>query len=92
MSFIAEGLNMGFALPVAKCDLNITSTEQGIINSVGVFGILLTSHLWGFLADTWGRQKVLRTALGCTFLSCVISSFSVSSTMLAATRFMAGLT
>lgn len=82
---------MGFALPIARCDLNISTAQQGLINSVGVFGILLTSHFWGFLSDTWGRQKVLRTSLGCSFLCCVASSFSNSIIMLMITRFMVGL-
>lgn len=92
MAYIAECMNMGFALPVAKCDLDISIPQQGLINSIGVCGILVTSHFWGFMADTWGRQKVLRTALGCSFISCAISSLSVSSTMLMITRFIVGVT
>lgn len=91
MSVIIEGLNMAFVLPLAKCDLNISTGEQGLINAVGFIGILLTSHLWGFLSDTWGRQKVLRTALLLTFITCAASSLSYTSTMLLLTRFAVGL-
>lgn len=91
MTVIVEGLNMAFVLPLAKCDLNISTSEQGLINAVGFIGIMLTSHFWGFLADTWGRQKVLRTALLLTFIACAVSSFSYTSTMLLWTRFIVGL-
>lgn len=83
---------MAFVLPVAKCELNITNAEQGLINAVAFIGVVLTSHIWGFMADTWGRQKVLRLALFAGFLFSSISSFSTSSTMLLITRFLVGLT
>lgn len=87
-----EGLNMGFVLPIAKCDLNISTSEQGLINAITLIGVVLTSHFWGFMADTWGRQKVLRISLLTGFIFSALSSFSVNSTMLLITRFVVGLT
>lgn len=91
MASISEGLNMAFVLPIAKCDLAISVSQQGLINAVGFIGVILTSHMWGFLADTWGRQKVLRTALGLTFVACTVSSMSYTSTMLLISRLAVGL-
>lgn len=89
---VLEGINMAMALPTAKCDLNLTTSEQGFINSVTFLGIVLTSHFWGFMADTWGRRKVLRFALGSGFVFSAVSSVSVNSAMLIVTRLLVGLT
>lgn len=83
---------MAFVLPLAKCELNISNAEQGAINAVAFVGVVLTSHFWGFMADTWGRRKVLLLSLGSGFVFSAISSFSISSTMLLITRFFVGLT
>lgn len=91
MAAISEGLNMAFVLPLAKCDLDISVGQQGVINAVGFVGVILTSHLWGFLADTWGRQRALRSALGLAFVSCMVSSVSYTSTMLLIARLAVGL-
>lgn len=92
LGVVIEGLNMAFVLPAAKCELDITTGEQGMINAVAFLGVVLTSHFWGFMADTWGRRKVLQFALGTGFLFSALSSMSVSSTMLLVTRFCVGLT
>lgn len=83
---------MAFVLPLAKCELNMSNAEQGAINAVTFIGVVLTSHFWGFLADTWGRRKVLIVSLGSGFVFSAISSFSVSSTMMLVTRLFVGLT
>lgn len=86
-----EGLNMSYVLPTAKCDLNLSNAEQGFIYSISYLGIILTGHLWGFLADTWGRKKVLQLSLFSSFLFAAMSSFSNSMIALAVTRFLLGL-
>lgn len=90
MSVVVEGLNMAFVLPAAKFDLHITTAEQGLINGIGFFGVIVSSHFWGFLSDTWGRQKVLRTASASAFLCSLLSSMSYTSLMLLITRFFVG--
>lgn len=91
MVVVIEGHCMAYVLPTAKCDLHLTTTEQGFIYAIGYIGVVLASHFWGFMADTWGRRKVLRTALLACFLFSIISSFSVNSWMLMITRFIVGL-
>lgn len=92
LGITAEGMSMSFVLPVAKCELQISNVEQGHINAVAFIGVVLSSHFWGFMSDTWGRLKVLRFSLLCGFLFSTLSSFSVNSLMLLITRFMVGLT
>lgn len=92
LGIAVEGMNMGFVLPVAQCDLDITLTEQGLINAVALIGVVLTAHFWGFMADTWGRRKVLRFSLLTGFILSALSSFSTTSIMLLITRLFVGLT
>lgn len=87
---VAENINVSLIVPYARCDLNITTTEQSILNAASFAGILVSSHAWGFLADTWGRQKVLRSALTGLFVFSVMSSFSPTTAILITLRFVAG--
>lgn len=86
-----EGNSMAYVLPAAKCDLNITISQQGFTYIATTFGFAFSSFFWGFLGDTWGRRKVLQTELIICFLLAIISSFSITSWMLMFTRFLMGL-
>lgn len=91
MSVITETLNIGFVIAMADCELNLSMNDKGLLNGAAFSGIVLSAHFWGFLSDIWGRRKVL---LLCTFVACIfsiISSFSVNTWMLIATRFFVGL-
>lgn len=87
---VIENQAMSYVMPIAKYDLNVSLAEQGFINSVGFLGVLLASHFWGFLTDTWGRHRTLQLTLLCTFITSAISSVSVTSGMLIVTRFLVG--
>lgn len=91
MSVIMQGHCMAYVLPAAKCELKMSTAEQGFIKSVAILGIIFASYFWGFLADTWGRQKVLRTALFLVFVMSLVSSLSFNRYMLMITRFAIGL-
>lgn len=83
--------SMAFVLPAAKCDLHLTTAEQGFIYVVSYVGLIMTLFVWGFLADTWGRRKTLMLALSLTFVSSLLSAFSTVTWMLMLTRFICGL-
>lgn len=91
MVMSSEIQSMAIILPAAKCDLNLTTSEQGFIYVASYAGIILTSYFWGFLADTWGRRKTLIIALLFTFFASFLSAFSTVSWMLMVTRFVGGL-
>lgn len=69
----------------------MSTAEQGFINSAGFLGVIFASHFWGFMADTWGRRKVLRVVLFFAFVMSLVSSLSLNSWMLLITRFASGL-
>lgn len=91
MGVVVENVNIGFVVPYARCDLRFSASEQGALNAVGYVGIVISSHCWGFLADTWGRRKVLRMALFGSFTCAVLSAFSISTIMLIVTRLFVGI-
>lgn len=82
---------IGFVLPYAKCDLHMTPYEQGILNSAGYCGIILSSHFWGFMSDTWGRRKVMRVSVITAFIFSILSSIAYSVWIMIGLRFAVGL-
>lgn len=48
-SFIIEMIGISFIFPVSGCDLHLTHTQKGILGAAGYFGIICSSHLWGYL-------------------------------------------
>lgn len=90
MGSTLENVNISLVFPYVKCDLNLTTTEQGILGSISFLGIVITSYFWGFLADTWGRQKVIRIGAFGGFIFSFISAFSINTPILIICRFFAG--
>ncbi|CRK91005.1 CLUMA_CG004693, isoform A [Clunio marinus] len=85
-----ETVSINFVLPVAQCDLNLTNSNKGILSAVGFIGIIISSHLWGFLADTRGRKFVIVPTLFIAFLITVVSSFAKSFWFMVFLRFLNG--
>ena len=54
-------------------------------------GIILTSHLWGFLSDTYGRRKILIVASLSAFVASVLSSLATNLFQMASFRLLNGL-
>lgn len=90
IALVAELIGIGYSAPSAKCDMNFTTSQQGVLNSIAFLGFVCSSHFFGFLSDTWGRHKSLRLALIGTFTFSALSSISISISMLIVTRFFVG--
>jgi MFS transporter, VNT family, synaptic vesicle glycoprotein 2 len=86
-----ETVSINFILPVAQCDLNLTSRDKGVLSGVAFMGIIVSSHLWGFLADTRGRKTVIVPTLMVAFVISMISSFTKSFWVLVVLRFLTGI-
>lgn len=63
---------------------------DNIMNYILPIGILLSSQLWGFLADTRGRRRTLVATMFLTNICTLLSSVSVNFYMFVFTRFLAG--
>lgn len=86
-----ENANISYILPYAKCDLQLSIREQGLLSGISYFGIVFASHLWGFFADTWGRKNVLRVAAAGAFICSFLSAFAVNMISMILLRFLAGV-
>lgn len=56
-----------------------------------ISGIILTSHTWGILGDTFGRRKTLITASLSAFITSVLSSLANNFPQIILFRFFNGL-
>lgn len=86
-----ENISIAFVLPYANCDLNMTLAEQGLVSSIAFLGIVISSHFWGFMCDTWGRQKVIRLCSACALLGALSSAFAINATTLILLRLCVGI-
>ncbi|GAB0098020.1 Major facilitator, sugar transporter-like [Sergentomyia squamirostris] len=86
-----EILGISFVNPLAQCDLELTNWDKGVLSAIVLLGIILSSHLWGFLADTMGRRAVMMPTLFAAFFSTLLSSFSSNFWVFAVLRFLTGL-
>lgn len=86
-----EVSGISFVLPVSQCDLNLTTQEKGILIASPLVGMIITSHFWGFMADTRGRRRVLVPALLMAFAITVCSSLTQNFYLFATLRFLNGV-
>lgn len=87
---LMETLSISFVLPVAEYDLDLSTEQKGIVSSVAYAGIIASSHLSGFLADTKGRRPIIMMSLLLSFGCTLISSFASNFWIFTAMRFFCG--
>uniref|UniRef100_T1GNQ0 Major facilitator superfamily (MFS) profile domain-containing protein n=1 Tax=Megaselia scalaris TaxID=36166 RepID=T1GNQ0_MEGSC len=87
---LLETAQISFILPVSQCDLQLSIKEKGILCAMSYAGIISSSHLWGFLADTKGRRKIICPTLIIGFIFSVMSSFASEVWVLCLLRFCTG--
>lgn len=85
-----ENINVAVILPNAKCDLHLSTLEFVVFGSIPFLGVVLSSHLWGLLADTWGRRNVIRLTATLAFIFSFTSTLLTNITMLILFRFLVG--
>jgi MFS transporter, VNT family, synaptic vesicle glycoprotein 2 len=78
-------------LPISQCELQLTNIHKGVLGTVGFIGIILSSHFWGFMADTRGRKNILVLALFTSFFFTILSSLAKGFWMLLTLRFLNGV-
>lgn len=85
-----ETVSINVILPVAQCDLEMTTQNKSLLSTVGFVGLIVSSHLWGFLADTRGRKTIIIPSLFIAFCITIISSFTQSFWLFVVLRFLNG--
>ncbi|KAK5649464.1 hypothetical protein RI129_000493 [Pyrocoelia pectoralis] len=91
MSVIMETMGMMFINPVAECDLHLSVTMKGYLSAANFLGVVTSSHLWGFLGDTYGRRTIVIISMVSSFTVTLISSIAPFDWMLILLRFINGL-
>lgn len=81
---------MMIIIPAAQCDLNLSLYEKGILSSISFFGVVSSSHLWGYFADTRGRRGVLIVSLVVSSLISFVCSIVPWSWLFILLRFFNG--
>ncbi|CAB1421842.1 unnamed protein product [Pleuronectes platessa] len=58
-----EILCVSFLLPTARCDLQLTSSDMGLLTASIFLGMMVGGYMWGYLADQRGRCRILVVSL-----------------------------
>ncbi|XP_040155596.1 synaptic vesicle glycoprotein 2B-like isoform X1 [Anopheles arabiensis] len=91
MASINEAMGMSIILPASQCDLDLDAGEKGIVGGAVFLGTMCSSYFWGYLADTRGRQLILKYALFATSFFGAISCLATGFTSLLVLRFLTGV-
>ncbi|XP_054288174.1 synaptic vesicle glycoprotein 2B isoform X2 [Macrosteles quadrilineatus] len=83
-------ISMSFILPSSQCDLDLNTHTKGWLNSIIFVGMMAGAYVWGSVADTLGRRKVLIVISFMNALCIVASSFSQSYALFMIFRFLNG--
>ncbi|KAJ8718794.1 hypothetical protein PYW07_016350 [Mythimna separata] len=71
-----EIFSVSYLVPASRCELNTSSTQQGLVACVPLIGIITSSHIWGYLADTRGRRKILIISMTISYVAGTAAAFS----------------
>ncbi|CAH2981600.1 unnamed protein product [Chilo suppressalis] len=54
---------MSYVLPAAKCELQLTTYQAGLINMAFMSGGVASAFFWGIVGDVFGRRNILSLTL-----------------------------
>ncbi|KAI5724660.1 hypothetical protein M8J77_005623 [Diaphorina citri] len=83
-------ISMSFILPSAQCDLELNTHTKGWLNSIIFIGMMAGAYLWGSVADSIGRKKVLIVISFMNALCILASTLTQSYTFFMLFRFLNG--
>lgn len=84
-------ISMSFILPSAQCDLDLNTQTKGWLNSIIFIGMMVGAYMWGSIADTLGRRKVLIVISFMNAVCIVASSFCQTYLLFMIFRFLNGV-
>lgn len=65
-AFFASGVQnciMSYVLPAARCELQLTTYQAGLINMAFMSGGVASAFFWGIVGDVFGRKSTLSLTL-----------------------------
>lgn len=90
MCVIIETMCAMFVSPAAQCDLKLSLTDKGLLSSAGFLGVVASSYIWGYCADTRGRKNVILLSLTISAVISFIGSFITITWLYILLRFFNG--
>ncbi|XP_047348212.1 synaptic vesicle glycoprotein 2B-like isoform X3 [Vespa velutina] len=87
---IFSSSSTAYVLPSAECDLELTMFDKGLLNSMSFAGMISTNFLWGFMADTFGRKRIMFYGYMLTGFITLATCFSHTSWLLILIKFFEG--
>lgn len=91
MALLLDTMGVSMTIPASTCELELDTFRKGVLNCVSFLGIALTAHLWGFLADTIGRNKSIRYSLIGSILLTGAAAFVPNFWALIVLRLLSGM-
>jgi len=85
-----EVMFISFILPAAECDLQLASSDKGVLSAVAMLGIMTGCYIFGGLSDSIGRRVTLICCLSITALFGMFSSLALNVNSFILIRFIAG--
>ncbi|XP_051545165.1 synaptic vesicle glycoprotein 2B-like isoform X2 [Myxocyprinus asiaticus] len=85
-----EILCVSFLLPTARCDLQLSSGDMGVLTASIFLGMMVGGYFWGYLADRRGRRSVLVVSLAVNGTFGAVASLAPSFWLFLLLRFFSG--
>ena len=79
-----------FSAPSSTPSLTLAEYQQATLTTVVFLGMLLSSSIWGILADKYGRRTVLLVSIGFLFYFGVLSAAAPSFGWMLFLRYLVG--
>ncbi|XP_041853710.1 synaptic vesicle glycoprotein 2C isoform X2 [Melanotaenia boesemani] len=86
-----EILSVSFLLPTARCDLQLSSSNMGLLTASIFLGMMVGGYMWGYLADQRGRRQVLVVSLTVNGLFGGLASLAPWFWLFLLLRFISGI-
>ncbi|XP_063547949.1 uncharacterized protein LOC134755351 [Cydia strobilella] len=91
MGVIMQTVNLAYVIPAAQCDLNLSIETKGWLAATPFTSMILTSHMWGYLADTRGRRPVMMVSMLVSVLFSILASFAPNLPVFAVLTFFSAV-
>lgn len=91
MAVINETVGMSIISLSSICDLETDTQKRAILSATGFIGIFLSSHMWGYLADTTGRRNVMMISVFISNVFSLLSMFASNYWIFIVLRFFSGV-
>ncbi|KAG6448217.1 organic cation/carnitine transporter 7 [Manduca sexta] len=88
VAMVFEIYSVSYLVPASVCELDTTSTQQGLMAGLPLIGVITTSHIWGYLADTRGRRKILCVSMTIGFVAGAAAALSPNWIVLSILKFL----